>query len=97
MRASVHKVSIVSKSRRDAIKHQIDTLESAIKEWSAKALSLSQRLAEYNRIKASFDRSKGLYDRLVNNLHDVDVTRNVDQDLVSVWKKLPLRNRSNRG
>jgi capsular exopolysaccharide synthesis family protein len=75
------------KSRRDAIKHQIDTLESAIKEWSAKALSLSQRLAEYNRIKAAFDRSKGLYDRLVNNLQDVDVTRNVDQDLVSVLEK----------
>jgi polysaccharide biosynthesis transport protein len=75
------------KSRREAIKHQIDTLESAIKEWSAKALSLSQRLAEYNRIKAAVDRSKGLYDRLVNNLHDVDVTRNVDQDLVSVLEK----------
>ncbi|MBV9392059.1 MAG: AAA family ATPase, partial [Verrucomicrobia bacterium] len=75
------------KSRRDAIKHQIDTLESAIKEWSAKALSLSQRLAEYNRIKAAVDRSKGLYDRLVNNLHEIDVTRNLDQDLVSVLEK----------
>jgi capsular exopolysaccharide synthesis family protein len=75
------------KSRREAIKHQIDTLESAIKEWSAKALSLSQRLAEYNRIKAAFDRSKSLYDRLVNNMHDVDVTRNVDQDLVTVLEK----------
>jgi capsular exopolysaccharide synthesis family protein len=75
------------KSKREAIKHQIDTLESATKEWSAKALSLSQRLADYNRIKAAFDRSKGLYERLVNNLHDVDVTRNVDQDLVSVLEK----------
>jgi capsular exopolysaccharide synthesis family protein len=75
------------KSRRDSIKHQIDTLQSAIKEWSAKALSLSQRLAEYNRIRTSVDRSKGLYDRLVNNLHDVDVTRNVDQDMVSVLEK----------
>jgi len=86
--ASFRSQSVESlKSRRDAIKHQIDTLESAIKEWSAKALSLSQRLAEYNRIKAAVDRSKGLYDRLVNNLHDVDVTRNVDQDLVSVLEK----------
>src|ERR1700730_3746155 len=75
------------KNRRDSIKHQIDTLESAIKEWSTKALSLSQRLAEYNRIKATVDRSKGLYDRLVTNLHDVDVTRNVDQDMVSVLEK----------
>jgi succinoglycan biosynthesis transport protein ExoP len=75
------------RSRRDSIKHQIDTLESAIKEWSTKALSLSQRLAEYNRIKATVDRSKGLYDRLITNLHDVDLTRNVDQDLVSVLEK----------
>jgi succinoglycan biosynthesis transport protein ExoP len=75
------------KSRRDSSERQIDALQSAIKEWSAKALSLSQRMAEYNRIKSSLDRSKGLYDRLVNNLHDVDVTRNVDQDLVSVLEK----------
>lgn len=75
------------KSRHDSIEHQIDALQSAIKEWSTKALSLSQRLAEYNRIKSSLDRSKGLYDRLVNNLHDVDVTRNVDQDMVSILEK----------
>jgi polysaccharide biosynthesis transport protein len=75
------------KGKRDSIKHQIDNLESVIKEWDAKALSSSQRLAEYNRIKGNLDRSKSLYDRLVNNLHDVDVTRNVDQDLVSVLEK----------
>jgi polysaccharide biosynthesis transport protein len=75
------------KTKRDSIKHQIDNLESVIKEWDAKALSLSQRLAEYNRIKGNLDRSKSLYDRLVNNLHDVDVTSNVDQDLVSILEK----------
>jgi polysaccharide biosynthesis transport protein len=75
------------KSKRDSTKHQIANLESVIKEWDAKALSLSQRLAEYNRIKANLDRSKSLYDRLVNNLHDVDVTGNVDQDLVSILEK----------
>jgi succinoglycan biosynthesis transport protein ExoP len=75
------------KSKRDSIKHQIDNLETAIKEWDAKALSSSQRLAEYNRIKGNLDRSKSLYDRLVNNLHDVDVTGNVDQDLVSILEK----------
>jgi succinoglycan biosynthesis transport protein ExoP len=75
------------KSKGDSIKHQIDNLELVIKEWEAKALSLSQRLAEYNRLKGNLDRSKSLYDRLVNNLHDVDVTRNVDQDLVSILEK----------
>jgi succinoglycan biosynthesis transport protein ExoP len=75
------------KARRDSIKRQIDNLELVIKDWDGKALSLSQRLAEYNRIKSNLDRSKTLYERLVNSLHDVDVTRNVDQDIVSILEK----------
>ncbi|MBV8417103.1 MAG: polysaccharide biosynthesis tyrosine autokinase [Verrucomicrobia bacterium] len=75
------------RNKRDSIKRQIDNLTSVIKEWDAKALSLSGRLANYNRIKGDFDRTKNLYDRLVNNLHDVDVTRNVDQDLVSILER----------
>jgi capsular exopolysaccharide synthesis family protein len=75
------------RNKRDSIKLQIDNLNSVIGEWDAKALSLSGRLADYNRIKGNFDRTKSLYDRLVNNLHDVDVTRNVDQDLVSILER----------
>jgi succinoglycan biosynthesis transport protein ExoP len=75
------------KNKRDSIKRQIDNLNSVIADWDKKALSLSERLANYNRIKGNFDRTKSLYDRLVNNLHDVDVTRNVDQDLVSILEK----------
>ena len=72
------------RSKKDSIKHQIENLENVIKEWDAKALSSSRRLGEYNKIKANVDRSKNLYNRLVGNLHDVDVTRNVDQDMVSI-------------
>jgi len=75
------------KNKRDSIRRQIDNLNSVITEWDKKAVSLSERLANYNRIKGDFDRTKSLYDRLVNNLHDVDVTRNVDQDLVSILEK----------
>jgi polysaccharide biosynthesis transport protein len=75
------------KISRDSIKTQIDDLPAVIKEWDAKALLLSERLAEYNRIKSNLDRSKSLYDRLVNNLQDVNVTRNVDQDLISILAK----------
>jgi succinoglycan biosynthesis transport protein ExoP len=75
------------KGKRESIKRQIDNLETVVKDWDTKALSLSRRLAEYNRIKSNVDRSKVLYDRLVNSLHDVDVTRNVDQDIVSILEK----------
>jgi polysaccharide biosynthesis transport protein len=86
--ASLRKQSMDElKSKRDSLKLQIENLGSVIKEWEAKALSLSQRLAEYNQLRGNLDRSKSLYDRLVNSLHDVDVTRNVDQDLVSILEK----------
>jgi len=75
------------KNARESIKGQIDSLTSVIADWDKKALSLSERLAEYNRIKGNFDRTKGLYDRLVNSLHEVDISRNVDQDLVSILEK----------
>ncbi|MBV8176961.1 MAG: hypothetical protein JO151_20690, partial [Verrucomicrobia bacterium] len=75
------------KTMRDSIKGQIDNLTKAIGEWDKKALSLSERLADYNQLKANFERTKSLYDRLVNNLHDVDITRNVDQDLISILEK----------
>jgi polysaccharide biosynthesis transport protein len=75
------------RNKRDSVKRQIDNLTSVIGEWDKKALSLSERLADYNRIKGNFDRTKNLYDRLVNSLHDVDVTRNVDQDLVSILER----------
>ena len=76
------------KNVRDSIKGRIDNLTNVIAEWDKKALSLSERLAEYNRIKGDFDRTKGLYDRLVNNLHEVDISRNVDQDLISIAVKI---------
>ena len=77
-------------NQRDSISHQIDNLEVAIKEWDVKALSLSERLAEYNRIKERLDRSKALNDRLLNNLHDVNVTQNLEQDTVSILEKASL-------
>ncbi|MEI6350321.1 MAG: polysaccharide biosynthesis tyrosine autokinase [Verrucomicrobiota bacterium] len=70
--------------RRDSIKLQIENLQNERKEWSAKALQLSGRMAEYETIKSKLDRSKALYDRLLTSMQAVDVNKNIDQDVVSV-------------
>ncbi|MEY2525570.1 MAG: polysaccharide biosynthesis transport protein [Verrucomicrobiota bacterium] len=46
------------KTRRESIGKQMENLQSNIKEWEAKALDLSQRLAQFNRIKGKVDRLK---------------------------------------
>lgn len=74
-------------TRRKSIGKQMENLQSNIKEWEAKALDLSQRLAQFNRVKGKVDRLKTLYDRLTANLKDVDVSQVVDSaDQVAVME-----------
>src|SRR6202171_2863318 len=65
-------------TRRKSIGTHMENLQSNIKEWESKALDLSQRLAQFNRVKGKVDRLKTLYDRLTNNLKEVNVSQSVD-------------------
>jgi capsular exopolysaccharide synthesis family protein len=74
-------------TRRKSIGKQMENLQSNIKEWEAKALDLSQRLAMFNRVKGKVDRLKTLYERLTNSLKDVNVSQSVDSsDQVSIME-----------
>jgi capsular exopolysaccharide synthesis family protein len=74
-------------TRRKSIGKQMENLQTNIKEWETKALDLSQRLAQFNRVKGKVDRLKTLYDRLTNNLKDVDVSQVVGaEDQVSIME-----------
>ncbi len=75
------------KTRRESIGKQMENLQANIKEWEAKALDLSQRLGQFNRIKGKVDRLKTLYDRLTNNLKEIDVSQVVgSEDQVSIME-----------
>lgn len=72
------------KSRRAATSLQIENLEGTIKKWEGEALAFGRQLAEYDKIKSKIDRTKQQYDRLLGSLRNMDVTRNLDQDSVSI-------------
>jgi capsular exopolysaccharide synthesis family protein len=74
-------------TRRKSIGKQMENLQTNIKEWEAKSLDLSQRLAQFNRIKGKAERLKLLYDRLTNNLKDINVSQSVDSgDQISIME-----------
>lgn len=73
-------------SQVDSLRVQIKNTEAAIKEWEIKALDLSKRLGEFERLKSKVERLKGLYDRLLASVQNVDVNRNIDQDVVTVME-----------
>lgn len=74
-------------TRRASIALQIQNLEKVAAEWQTKAQDLGQRLAEYGRIKSKVDRTKGVYERLLTSLRNVDVTKRIDQETISLLSK----------
>src|SRR5207253_6966538 len=80
-------------TRRKSIGIQMENLQKNITEWEKKALDLSQRLAQFNRIKGKSDRLKTLYDRLTQNLKDIDVSQvvgNEDQFAIMEMATAPV-------
>ena len=74
----------ILKTRREAIEYQIKNLQAVISEWRGKAMDLSLKLAEYDRIKLKLERDKNQYDRLITTLRSVDVFKNVEQEPLSI-------------
>ena len=73
-------------SQMQSIRVQIQNTEASAKEWEVKALDLSRRLGEFERLKSEVERRKGLYERLLASVQNVDVNRNIDQDVVTVME-----------
>jgi capsular exopolysaccharide synthesis family protein len=73
-------------THRQALKVQIDNLTNQIADQQKSALDLSNKLAEFNRIKTRFDRAKAEYDSLLANSHSVDVSKTVDQEPLTIMQ-----------
>ena len=71
-------------TREESLRLEIDNLNKTIAEWEVKAVDLGRRMAEYSRIKDKVDRAQEAYRQQSTNLTNVDLNKNVDQDMVSV-------------
>jgi capsular exopolysaccharide synthesis family protein len=75
------------KTRRESLDLQIKNLQTTLQVWEAKSLALSQKLAEYNKIKSKGDRAKASYDSILASSRSVDLGKNTDQDLVAIVER----------
>ena len=75
------------KRRREAAKLEIQNLEKTIKEQQTSALELAERLAEYKTIQAGVNRKSVQLESLSRSKGNVEITRNVDQEVVSIRQK----------
>lgn len=72
------------KNREESLRLEIDNLQKTITEWEAKAIDVGKRMADYKRIKDKVDRAQEAYKQQSTNLTNIELDKNVDQDMVSV-------------
>ncbi|HEX4085160.1 MAG TPA: polysaccharide biosynthesis tyrosine autokinase [Chthoniobacteraceae bacterium] len=72
------------KTREESLRIEIENLNKTITEWQAKAVDVGKRMADYTRIKDKVDRAREIEGQQLTNLRNIDVNKNVDQDMVSV-------------
>jgi uncharacterized protein involved in exopolysaccharide biosynthesis len=66
------------------IQLKMEHCRNSIKEWEVKVVDVSARIAEADSLKSNIARTQSLYDRLVNLLNNVDISRNIQQSTLVV-------------
>ncbi len=79
---------------RKSLKMESDSVQASIKEWEAKVVEANARIAEADRLKQNVTRTQSRYDRLVNLLQNVDISRNLDQDNLAILESASPAQRS---
>ena len=69
---------------QQALQMKMDNVQASIKEWEAKVVEASARFAEAERLRLNISRTQGMNDRLVLLLQNVDISRNLDQETLSI-------------
>lgn len=81
-------------SSRNSLKLKMDGIQAAIKEWEPKVIDANARLAEADRLRQNITRAQALYDQLASMSQKVDISRNIDQDTLSVLEPASVAERS---
>lgn len=79
---------------RKALDIRIKSVQQSIKEWENKVDYDSERIAQDDNLKASISQTQGLLDRVKSMMDNVDITRNIDQDNLTVLQTASPASRS---
>jgi len=69
---------------KQSLQKKISSVQTAIKEWDVKVTEATARVAEAERLKTGVSQAQTLYNRFAGLLQNVDASRNIDQETLSV-------------
>jgi succinoglycan biosynthesis transport protein ExoP len=69
---------------REGLRLKIDNVETSIREWEGKVIQSNSRISDAEALRVKVQRSQSVYDRLSLLLQNVVISRNIDQETLSV-------------
>jgi succinoglycan biosynthesis transport protein ExoP len=73
--------------RTKALEVEIANMETEMEAWEEKALATRDKLNEHRGLLSQVERSQGFYEKLLLSMHDVDQSKNLNQDTVSIMER----------
>jgi capsular exopolysaccharide synthesis family protein len=72
------------KASLEELEKRIAAIQASLPSWESKVLKMNERLAEGKRLQNNIQREQGYYDNLLSTLRNVDLSKNIQQERVSV-------------
>ena len=69
---------------RQTVHAKMTNVLVSIRDWEGKVMEANARMAEADRLKINVSRTQSVYDRLVALVQNVDISRNIDQDTMTI-------------
>src|SRR5208337_1300956 len=77
-------IDIMLADQRTRLQDQISAIEAMIPLWETKVLDINERVSASERVKENVAREQGYYDHLLGMLQNVDMSKNVQQEQISL-------------
>lgn len=69
---------------RDALRLKIENVGASIHEWEGKVVQANGRISEAEALRVKVQRAQSVFDRLALLLQNVGISRNIDQETLSI-------------
>lgn len=79
---------------RQALQIRISKTQQAVSNWEARLNYDNARISQANSLKDNITRNQSMFDRLTSLMDNVDITRNLDQDTLTVLQHASPAERS---
>jgi len=77
-------IAIMLEDKRTRLRERIAAIQEAVPSWESKVLDINDRLSQGQRLNENIAREQGYYDHLLGMLQNVDLSKNVQQERLSI-------------